>query len=80
MDFNWATPLWCAWIAYFLVTEGVALFNSKEGDTLSEHVWAFLGYRERRVGPPRGSERLRRYLTLGFLAWLVVHLMTGGIF
>ena len=28
---------------YFLVVEGMALSNSVKGDTLSEHVWAFLG-------------------------------------
>lgn len=71
---------WLVWGLYFVVVEGIALFNNVKGDTLSEHVWAWLGYREGRVGKPRGSERLRRYLTLGFLAWLVVHLMSGGLF
>lgn len=71
---------WLIWAAYFVVVEDIALFNSTKGDTLSEHVWAWLGYREGRVGKPKGSERARRYLTLGFLAWLVVHLLTGGIF
>jgi hypothetical protein len=82
--FNWASPLWLGWIIYFLVVEAIALFNSRGGDTLSEHVWAWLGYR---MGPggteaayPRGSQRLRRFLTLAFLAWLVVHLLTGGMF
>lgn len=74
------TILWFGWGAYFVVVEGVALSNSKGGDTLSEHVWAFLGYRERRVGPPTGSQRLRRFATLAGLCWLVVHLLTGGIF
>jgi hypothetical protein len=78
--FNWASPLWALWIVYFLVVEGIALFNHKTGDTLSEHVWAWLGYRVGQVGYPRGSQRLRRFLTLAFLAWLVVHLLTGGMF
>jgi hypothetical protein len=82
--FNWASPLWLVWIVYFLVVEGIALFNSKGGDTLSEHVWAWLGYRigpdGTHVGYPTGSQRLRRFLTLMFLAWLVVHLLTGGMF
>lgn len=83
--FNWATPLWALWVAYFLVVEGIALFNSKGGDTLSEHVWAWLGYRLKddhgvQVEYPTGSQRLRRFLTLAFLAWLVVHLLTGGMF
>lgn len=74
------TWLWIGWGVYFAVVEGIALFNHGGGDTLSEHVWAFLGYDERRVGPPTGTERLRRFLTLVGLAWLVVHLLTGGIF
>lgn len=78
-DWNWASPFWGAWILYFIVVEGIALFNSKGGDTLSEHVWAWLGYNEG-VKFPTGSQRLRRFLTLAFLAWLVVHLLTGGIF
>lgn len=74
------TILWIIWGVYFLVVEGWALFNSRGEDTLSEHVWAWLGYDDRKVGPPTGSERLRRFATLAFLAWLVVHLLTGGIF
>lgn len=74
------TWLWLGWGLYFVIVEGLALFNKRGGDTLSEHVWAFLGYDERRVGPPSGSERLRRFLTLAGLAWLVIHLLTGGIF
>lgn len=74
---TWA---WLGWGLYFVIVEGLALVNSKGGDTLSEHVWAWLGYDERQVRPPKGTERLRRYLTLGFLAWLVIHFMTGGIF
>ncbi|GIE35884.1 hypothetical protein Ait01nite_089290 [Actinoplanes italicus] len=74
---TWA---WIGWGLYFAVVEGLALKNRKKGDTLSEHVWAFLGYREGRVGQPTGTERLRRFLTLAGLAWLVVHLLTGGVF
>lgn len=33
---------WAVWLIYFLVLEGVALFNKTEGDTFSEHVWAWL--------------------------------------
>lgn len=76
---NWATWFWLGWGVYFLVVEGIALFNSRRGDTLSEHVWAFLGYSEG-VRYPTGTVRLRRFLTLAFLAWLVIHLLTGGLF
>jgi hypothetical protein len=74
------TIAWIGWGLWFVVVEGIALFRGDTPGTLSGHVWAFLGYREGRVGPPTGSERLRRFLTLAFLAWLVVHLLTGGLF
>ena len=77
---SWDDWAWIIWIAYFLIAEGIALFNSRGNDTLSEHVWIFLGYDERRVRPPTGTQRLRRFATLAFLAWLAVHLLTGGIF
>lgn len=79
---TWA---WIAWGVYFAVVEGMALFNSTPGDTLSEHVWAWLGYAATGSGPlnlrkPSGWTRLRRFLTLAFLAWLAIHLLTGGVF
>jgi hypothetical protein len=73
------TWLWVGWGAYFAVVEGMALANSTAGDTLSEHVWAFLGY-SGGVKYPTGWTRLRRFLVLAFLAWLVVHFLTGGLF
>jgi hypothetical protein len=57
--------------------------RSKSGDTLSEHAWAWLGYATTGQGPlrrPSGWTRLRRFLLLAGLAWLVVHLLTGGVF
>jgi hypothetical protein len=76
---TWA---WAGWAVYFLVVEGMALFNSKPGDTLSEHVWAFIGIRRKAADPrdPSGWTRLRRFAVLAFLAWLSVHLLTGGVF
>lgn len=38
--FTW---LWIGWGLAFVAVEGIALFNSKRGDTLSEHAWAWLG-------------------------------------
>lgn len=73
------TWLWLGWAFYFGLVEGMALFNSTKGDTLSEHVWAFLGFSEG-VRSPTGWTRLRRFLVLAFMAWLSVHLLTGGIF
>lgn len=73
---TWA---WLGWGAYFAVVEGMALANSKPGDTLSEHVWQFLGYSEG-VRQPTGWTRLRRFMVLAFMAWLSVHFLTGGLF
>jgi hypothetical protein len=69
---SWAA-LWVLWILAFIGIEGAALINKEPGDTLSEHVrsWASIG--EKSPG-----WRLRRFSLLAFLAWLVVHLMTGG--
>lgn len=33
---------WIIWAVYFVTLEGIALFNKTTGDTLSEHVWAWL--------------------------------------
>lgn len=76
---TWA---WAGWAVYFLIVEGMALFNSRPGDTLSEHVWAFIGIRRKGVDPrdPSGWTRLRRFLVLAFMAWLSFHFLTGGVF
>lgn len=71
------TGLWVGWLVMFLVVEGVALFNRRPGDTLSEHVWAVIkpwkGPRER-----SGAEQLLRFLLLALLVWLPIHFFTGG--
>ncbi len=79
ITFTW---IWLLWIAAFLGIEGVALFNSKPGDTLSEHVWAWFGTQRRKPGEPErprsGWTQLRRFTLLAFLAWLSAHFLTGG--
>jgi len=80
---TWA---WAVWVAYFAAVEGMALANSKRGDTASEFVWAFLGIDRNTVGTdnpgrhPSGWTRLRRFAVLAFLTWLVAHFLTGGWF
>jgi hypothetical protein len=76
---TWA---WIGWGVYFAVVEGVALFDSKPGNTLSEHFWLWMGYDATGAGArrPSGWTRLRRFLLLAFLAWLVAHFLTGGFF
>ena len=74
------TVAWLLWIGAFAVVEGVALFNRREGDTLSEHVWAWFGVGLNGKPRPRvtGWVRLRRFTLLAFMAWLSVHFLTGG--
>ena len=79
---NVFTILWVSWLAVFVVVEGIALTNHVKGDTLSEHIWAW--FRVPRPGQsnpmPDGWTRLARYLLLGFMAWLTLHFLTGGLF
>lgn len=87
------TWLWIGWGVTFCVIEGVALFNSTRGDTLSEHVWAWLGVRTRKWqaagewdgGPdrrmpvtPKWTLRVARIVVLSFMLWLTLHFATGG--
>jgi hypothetical protein len=34
--------LWAAWLALFLILEGIAVADPDRGDTLSEQVWALI--------------------------------------
>jgi hypothetical protein len=73
------TWLWIGWLLAFAVIEGYALVSKREGDTLSEHVWAWfaIGGEHREV---TASVRLRRFILLAFMAWLSLHFITGGVF
>lgn len=67
---------WLIWLAYFLALEGVALYRSQPGDTLSEHVWQWFTVG---AGKPRnGWARFRRFALLAFMVWLTAHFLTGG--
>lgn len=77
------TVLWVAWLVLFAILEGYALFSSKTGDTLSEHVWEWFGITvkgKRHTGEVTGNVRLRRFVLLAFMAWLSLHFITGGLF
>lgn len=70
--------LWIAWLLTFAVIEGCALYLKGSGDTLSERIWKWFA-----IGkdyPTTGLVRVRRFTLLAFIAWLAVHLLTGGIF
>lgn len=76
--FSW---LWLGWIAAFGVIEGLALARKKEGGTLSEHVWKWFGIGEAGEGRPEPTTWvwIRRVTLGGFLAWLSIHFLTGGV-
>lgn len=66
------TILWILWGAAFAVIEGVAIFNDKKSDTLSEHLRLWL----------RTDTRKGRTVWLaisgGFFAWFVTHIAVAG--
>jgi hypothetical protein len=70
---NGWTVAWILWLAMFAVIELPAILNRDKGDTLSEHVWAWFAVK----GKPRGWQ-WRRLTLIVFLAWLVVHFISGG--
>lgn len=76
------TALWLIWFAMFAGIEGTALFNSRKGDTLSEHIWAWFGTERRTSDAPAhdrsGWAQARRAGLLMFMTWLTAHFMTGG--
>jgi hypothetical protein len=72
------TIAWLAWLAAFLVIEGVAIARRKNGDTLSEHVWMWFAIRRPKDAPPAGFWiHVRRLSLVAFMAWLAVHFVTG---
>lgn len=72
------TLLWFGWGLYFLIVEGMALANSTSGDTLSEHVWAWLGLRNTTEREVTWRTWIRRGAVLFFMALLAVHFVIGS--
>lgn len=69
--FTW---IWVALGAAAFVTEMVALFNRKDGDTLSEQMWKLLRVEDAR---PSTAVWVGRGLVALFLLWLVPHFLFG---
>jgi len=69
MDFRltWYSAFWLSWVLAALVVELVAILHTAPHDTLSEHIWWLFGRRPFWV-----------WLIGGFLAWLLVHLLSRG--
>lgn len=70
--------VWLAWLLSFVLIEGYALCSKGQRATFSEKVWKWFA-----IGkdyPTTGLVRLRRFTLLAFVAWLAIHLLTGGVF
>ena len=68
MPVNVFTWLWALWIAFFLVVEGVAVFNQRANDTMSSHVWYLIKAQPYFVGVP----------LMLLLLWLIKYFYTEG--
>lgn len=77
---SWWLLAWVVWGVYFCVVEGLALANRRDGDTLSEHVWAFVGARRSSAAgrPVTGWTRVRRFAVGLFMCALGVHFIIGS--
>lgn len=74
LDGNY-TILWLIWGLLFAAIEGSALMNKKYGDSLSEHVWKWIG--KKGYEKPIGYKYRRGALGIFFL-WLIWHFFTGN--
>jgi len=68
---TWFTWAWIIWIGWFVIVEGIAIYQKDKGDTLSEHVWALFKIRDQDGWHPR------RIILAGFMVWLLVHMVAG---
>jgi hypothetical protein len=69
------TAAWTIWLLLFGAIEGPALARKAPGATLSEHLWAWFAVKDKAP-----QWRLRRFALAAGLAWLSLHLLTGGAF
>jgi len=69
MDLSF-TSLWVVWGVLFAAIEGAALANKEPGDTLSEHVWKWIG--KKGYEKPKGYKWRRGALGV-FFVWLIAH-------
>ena len=73
-DWNNFTWLWVFWAAFFVVVEGIAVFNNSRNDTLSEQVWILIGTKAEEKTVVMWAWRVSLVV---LIAWLVPHFMTG---
>lgn len=88
----WFTIAWILVVLSAATIEGVALFNSETGDTLSEHLWAWLGIRGKsyymiglvytekinNMVTPKWTLRISRTVFISAMVWFILHITTGG--
>lgn len=71
---SWSTPIWILVFAAGGLTELVALFTRRRGDTLSEHVWML-------TRPGSGKPGIALWASRGAVAlvclWLAGHFAMG---
>lgn len=71
--YTWA---WGIWALMFVAIEGQAILDKRHGDTLSEHIWKWIG--KKGYEKPKWY-KARRGALGAFLLWLVAHLLTGEV-
>lgn len=65
------TIFWVTAIVTAVIADIIAATNKQKGDTLTEHIRAFIGWGR----PLSGWARLRRLAFLAFWAWATMHLL-----
>jgi hypothetical protein len=58
------TILWLVWIAAFFAIEVPALLNKQDGDTLSEHVWAWASIKQKGITLATAEIRFTCWISL----------------
>lgn len=80
MTFRLSDPYkiaWILWIALFVLIEGIALFNKRKEDTLSENLRIVFATEQKPRWPYR-FVKLRRLVLVAGLAWFTIHILTPG--
>lgn len=67
------TFAWVGWLVTFPVIEGLAIYDKRTGDTLSEHMWDWASIKRK-----KRWWRARRMALILFAIWLAIHMATGG--
>ena len=69
------TIAWILWIFGFLAIEYAAIKDKRQGDTLSENIWAVIGTKHK--GPKTALMWVARIGLGAFFVWVIPHLFAG---